>query len=225
MLQLLIDASLPAALYMLISMNKKVSAGAISDGLVAGGGLCMRVLALVILLTSTLGAQATDYRRYISKSALPLHDILLKKQFLIIPDPQACKINGLIRGYFISRYRAIYLCVDNLLKDPRLGDIDGKNKFNDARKQLSTTLTHEAIHVAQWCKGSKDWTLFGSKYQVDLGGFGDTALNPSTNFRGNKQSEKEAYFLENKPKIAMEAIDIYCQPLLLDRQRLEDEQE
>ena len=184
----------------------------------------MRFLALLILFASTAGAQATDYRKYISKGALPLHDLLIRKQFLIIPNPPPCKSNRLIRGYFISRYRAIYLCVDNLLEDPRLGDIDGRNKFNDARKQLSTTLTHEAIHVAQWCKGSKDWTLFGSKYQGELGGFGDTALNPSSYFRGNKQSEKEAYLLEGKPKIAMEAIDIYCQPLLLDRQPLEDEQ-
>ena len=185
----------------------------------------MRVLALLILLTSTLGAQATDYRRYISKRVLPLHDLLLKKQFLVIPDPPTCKNNRLKRGYFISRCREIYLCVDNLLEDSRLGDIDGRNKFNDARKQLSTTLTHEAIHVAQWCRGSKDWTLFGSKYQGEIGGFGDTALNPSANFRGNKQSEKEAYLLESKPKIAIEAIDIYCQPLLLERQRFEDEQE
>ena len=185
----------------------------------------MPLLALLILLTSTLGAQATDYRRYISKSVLPLHDLLLEKQFLVIIDPPTCKANRLIRGYFISRYRAIYLCVESLLEDPRLGDIDGRNKFNDARKQLSTTLTHEAIHVAQWCKGSKDWTLFGSEYQGELGGFGDTALNPSANFRGNMQSEKEAYLLESKPKIAIEAIDIYCQPLLLERQRFEDEQE
>ena len=175
--------------------------------------LSMRLLALLILFTSTLGAQATDYLRYISQRALPLHDLLLKKQFLIIPNPPTCKTNRLMRAYFISRYRAIYLCLDNLLEDPRLGDINGRNKFNDARKQLSTTLTHEAIHVAQWCKGSKDWTLFGSKYQGELGGFGDTALNPSANFRGNKQSEKEAYLLESKPEIAMEAIDIFCQPL------------
>ena len=182
----------------------------------------MRILVLLMLLASALGAQAQDYRRYISKSVMPLSDLLLKKQFLVISDPPTCKTNGLMRGYFISRYRAIYLCVDNLLKDPRLGDVNGRNKLNDVRKQLSKTLTHEAIHVAQWCKGSKDWTLFGSKYQAELGGFGDTALNPSANFRGNKQSEKEAYLLESKPEIAMEAIDIYCQPLLLDRQRIED---
>ena len=203
---------------MMISTNEKDSASVIRDSLVDRTGSRMRVLALLILLTSTLSAQATDYRRYISKSVLPLHDLLLRKQFLIISDPPTCKSNRLIRGYFISRYRAIYLCLDNLLEDPRLGDIDGRNKFNDARKQLSTTLTHEAIHVAQWCKSSKDWTLFGSKYQGELGGFGDTALNPSANFRGNKQSEKEAYLLEKKPTIAMEAIDIYCHPLSLHHQ-------
>ena len=210
---------------MLISSNHEDSAAVLSDARVIKKRLSMRVLALFILLTSTLGAQATEYRRYISKSVLPLHDLLLKKHFLVITDPPTCKTNGLIRGYFISRYRAIYLCVENILKDPRLGDIDGRNKFNDARKQLSKTLTHEAVHAAQWCKGSKDWTLFGSKYQGELGGFGDTALNPSANFRGNKQSEKEAYLLESKPEIAMEAIDIYCQALQLERKRLEDEKE
>ena len=203
---------------MMISTNEKDSAAVIGDSLVNRKGSRMRVLALLILLTSTLSAQATDYRRYISKSVLPLHDLLLRKQFLIIPDPPTCKSNRLMRGYFISRYRAIYLCLDNLLEDPRLGDIDGRNKSNDARKQLSRTLTHEAIHVAQWCKGSKDWTLFGIKYQSEIGGFGDTAFNPSANFRGNKKSEREAYLLENKPDIAMEAIDIYCQPLPLHHQ-------
>ena len=203
---------------MLISTNEEVSAAALSDGLVVRKRLSMRLVALLILLTSTLSAEAADYRRYLNKSVLPLHDLLLRKQFLIIPDPPTCKTNRLIRGYFISRYRAIYLCLDNLLEDPRLGDIDGRNKSIDARKQLSRTLTHEAIHVAQWCKGSKDWTLFGLKYQSEIGGFGNTALNPSANFRGNKKSEKEAYLLENKPDIAMEAIDTYCQPLPLHHQ-------
>ena len=198
---------------MRISTNEEVSAAILIDSLVARKQMIMRFLALLILLTLSISAEAKDYRRYISKSVSPLHDLLLKKQFLIIPDPPACKTNRLMRGYFISRYRAIYLCVDNLLEDPRLGDLDGRNKSKDARKQLSRTLTHEAIHVAQWCKGSKDWTLFDLKYQGGLGGFGDTALNPSANLRGNRSSEKEAYLLETKPHIAMEAIDIYCQPL------------
>ena len=173
----------------------------------------MRVLVLLVLVTSAFRAQATDYHQYINKDVLPLHDLLLRRQFLIISNPPTCKTNRLMRGYFISRYRAIYLCVDNLLMDPRLGDIDGRNKSQDAKKQLSKTLTHEAIHVAQWCKGSKDWTLFKLKDQGGLGGFGDTALNRSENFSGNKNSEKEAYLLESQPKIAMEAINIYCQPL------------
>ena len=80
-------------------------------------------LCLLILLTSGLSTRAADYRRYINKRTRPLHDLLIKKQFLIIANPPTCKTNHLMRGYFISGYRAIYLCVDNLLEDPRLGDI------------------------------------------------------------------------------------------------------
>ena len=97
----------------------------------------MHIFVLLILLTSGLSTQAADYRRYINKRTRPLHDLLIKKQFLIIANPPTCKTNHLMRGYFISRYRAIYLCVDNLLEDPRLGDISGRDKFNDAKKQLS----------------------------------------------------------------------------------------
>ena len=175
----------------------------------------MRVFFLLILIASGLSAQAKDYRQFISKSVMPLHDLLLKKQFLIISDPPTCRKNNLLRGYFISRYRAIYLCLDNLLKDPRLGDIYGRNRSSDAKIELSKTLTHEAVHAAQWCKGSKDWTLFNRSGGIGLGGFGDTALNPAASFRGNRKSEKEAYLLESHPEIAMEAIDLYCRPLLL----------
>jgi hypothetical protein len=180
------------------------------------GGRTMNILVLLILLTSGLSTHAADYRRYINKRTRPLHDLLLKKQFLIIPNPPTCETNHLIRGYFISRYRAIYLCVDNLLEDPRLGDISGREKFNDARKQLSTTLTHEAVHAAQWCKGSKDWTLFNLSGSGTLGGFRDSALDSSAKIRGNRRSEKEAYLLESKPEIVMEAFDLYCRALSLE---------
>ena len=179
----------------------------------------MHIFVLLILLTSGLSTQAADYRRYINKRTRPLHDLLIKKQFLIIANPPTCKTNHLIRGYFISRYRAIYLCVDNLLEDPRLGDISGRDKFNDAKKQLSTTLTHEAVHAAQWCKGSKDWTLFNLSGSGTLGGFRDSALDSSTKIRGNRKSEKEAYLLESKPDIVMEAFDLYCQALSLGERK------
>ena len=149
----------------------------------------MHILFLLILLTSGLSTPAANYRRYINKRVRPLHDLLLKKQFLVITNPPTCKTNHLLRGYFISRYRA--------------------------RKQLSTTLTHEAVHAAQWCKGSKDWTLFNLSGSRTLGGFGDSALDSSAKIRGNRRSEKEAYLLESKPEIVMEAFDLYCQPLSL----------
>ena len=48
-----------------------------------------------------------------------------------------------------------------------------------------------------------------------LGGFRDSALDSSTKTRGNRKSEKEAYLLESKPDIVMEAFDLYCQALSL----------
>ena len=168
----------------------------------------MHILILLILLTSGLSTQASDYRRYINKRVRPLHDLLLQKHFLVIPNPPTCETNHLMRGYFISRYRAIYLCLDNLLEDPRLGDVSGRGKFNDAKKQLSTTLTHEAVHAAQWCKGSKDWTLFNLRGSSTLGGFRDSALDSSTKIKVTEGQKKKPIYSKVSLKLWKHSICI-----------------
>ena len=141
---------------------------------------------------------------------IPLGDKLFEVNIVFPQDPPMLEKNKLIRGFFYSKYRAIYLCVDNLLKDSRLGDINGSGKENDARFQLSRTLVHEAVHAAQWCKGREDWTLFDHDVIKGLGGFGGSALDKSSKYKGNERSEYEAYLLENDPALVLELFSLYC---------------
>ena len=108
-------------------------------------------------------SRAENYLNFLSKEVMPLHDKLFETNFVVSQDPPICEKNRLIRGFFFSKYRAIYLCLENLLEDPRLGNIDGSGKDKDARFQLSRTLTHEAVHAAQTCRTGKlqtiGWTL------------------------------------------------------------------
>ena len=100
--------------------------------------------------------------------------------------------------------------MENLLEDPRLGNIDGSGKDKDARFQLSRTLTHEAVHAAQWCRGREDWTLFDRDATRGFSGFGDSALDKAAEYRGNRRSEYEAYLLENDPDLVHDLFGIYC---------------
>ena len=171
----------------------------------------LRLLALLTMLSLAPISRAETYLDFLSKEVKPLHAKIFEANFLVSQDPPMCEKNKLIRGFFYSKYRAIYLCLENLLDDPRLGNIDGSGKDTDARFQLSRTLTHEAVHAAQWCKGRDDWTLFDHDEAKGFNGFGDIALEKASEYRGNRRSEYEAYLLENDPDLVHDMFGIYCE--------------
>ena len=166
------------------------------------------VLAMILALAPI--SRAETYIDFLSKEVIPLHDKLFETNFVVSQDPPMCEKNKLIRGFFYSKYRAIYLCLENLLEDPRLGDINGSDKEKDARFQLSRTLAHEAVHAAQWCKGREDWTLFDHDVTKGFGGFRDSALDKASKYKGNRKSEYEAYLLENDPALVLDLFSLYC---------------
>lgn len=169
-----------------------------------------RLLALLTILSLAPISRAETYLDFLSKEIMPLHAKIFEANFVVSQDPPMCDKNKLIRGFFYSKYRAIYLCLENLLDDPRLGNIDGSGKEQDARFQLSRTLAHEAVHAAQWCRGRKDWTLFDHDATKGFGGFGDSALDKAAEYRGNRRSEYEAYLLENDPDLVHDLFSTYC---------------
>ena len=170
----------------------------------------IRFLALLTMLSMAPSSRAETYLDFLSKEVMHLHDKIFETNFVVSQDPPMCNKNKLIRGFFYSKYRAIYLCLENLLDDPRLGNIDGSGKDKDARFQLSRTLTHEAVHAAQWCRGREDWTLFDRDATRGFSGFGDSALDKAAEYTGNRRSEYEAYLLENDPDLVHDLFSIYC---------------
>ena len=170
----------------------------------------IRLVALLTMLSLGPISRAGTYLDFLSKEVMPLHNKIFKANFVVSQDPPMCEKNKLIRGIFYSKYRAIYLCLENLLDDPRLGNIDGSGKEKDARFQLSRTLTHEAVHAAQWCRGRDDWTLFDHDATKGFGGFGDSALDGAADFSGNRSSEYEAYLLENDATLVYDLLSLYC---------------
>ena len=142
------------------------------------------LIILLMMLALAPISRAESYLNFLSEEVMPLHDKLLKTNFVVSQDPPICQKNKLIRGLFLSEYRAIYLCLENLLEDPRLGNIDGSARDKDAMLQLTRTLAHEAVHAAQWCRGREDWTLFDHDATKGFGGFGDSALDKAAEDRG-----------------------------------------
>ena len=173
----------------------------------------MHILILLILLTSGLSTQASDYRRYINKRVRPLHDLLLQKHFLVIPNPPTCETNHLMRGYFISRYRAIYLMLRQPSRRPKTGRRFRKRQVQRCKKAAEYNPHTRGCSCRPMVQRFQRLDTFNLEEQHALEDSETQRLTRPQRLEVTEGQKKETYLLESQPEIVMEAFDLYCQPL------------
>ena len=122
-----------------------------------------------------------------------------------------CLLGKKYFGFLKKEQKRVVICTMNA-KDiggyliPRTID---RSNYSPTKIYINRALRHEAIHVAQGCNNGevlnmiKDKNLKMNKYKLE-------ALKGSTLISGNQMKEEEAYTLEDKPKLVIEALKKYC---------------
>ena len=78
----------------------------------------------------------------------------------------------------------------------------------DVKKYVNQTLLHEAVHVVQLCKNNKP--LGYNIRNMHLTPIKNQFLENSTKFSGSTKKEREAYWLEDKPRRIKSLLRKYC---------------
>ena len=120
-----------------------------------------------------------------------------------------CLLNEKYAGFLKKREKTIVICTNNAKKQE--GYKKKINKHSDifARTaiHIKKALRHEVVHVAQECndgnllKINKRLTINQAKY---------AALKGSRKISGEEEKEKQAYILEDKPKLLKRELERYC---------------
>ena len=111
----------------------------------------------------------------------------------VLENSQLCKKYTELFGY--TQPSKFVVCTDNI-----------KNKISPVSFYVNETVYHEAVHIAQSCKGEAlgvENPLLESRKQKDV--------NNSLKYnKGAYTYEVEAYYLEDKPELVLSYLKKYC---------------
>ena len=138
-------------------------------------------------------------------------NLIYKAGFSVEENTPLCLLGDKFFGFYKKKQKTIVICTNNAMK---IGGYSiSRNKVHDDFSQTSIyikkALRHEAVHVAQSCNNGKPLNINGGKgyklhpYKVD-------ALKNSTMMSGNREKEHEAYWMEDRPKLVIQALKKYC---------------
>ena len=132
-----------------------------------------------------------EFLLYLTSTGQEIINKVQSMNYNVTQNSAICR-NADIFGYKSSR--EFIVCLSNI-----------KNGISPVKHYVNETVYHEAVHVAQSCKGN---TLGIS---TPLSQYKNTDVNNSIKIsRGNHIYEREAYYLEDKPKEVLKYLKKYC---------------
>ena len=120
-----------------------------------------------------------------------------------------CLLGEKYVGFLKKRQKTIIICTNNAKKKEGYTLLRNMNSdtFERTAKHIKKALRHEAVHVAQECNGGK---LLDIKKGLSMNPAKIDALKGSKKISGEEEKEKQAYILEDKPKLLKKEFEKYC---------------
>ena len=150
-----------------------------------------------------------EFIEFLDRDEIEIIKIVEKAGYSIEENLPLCLISEKYVGFLKKREKTIIICTDNAKKKEGykpLRKIDS-DKFERTSIHIKKALRHEAVHVAQECNGGK---LLDIKRKLSMNPAKNIALKGSTNISGEKEKERQAYILEDKPRLVKNELLKYC---------------
>ncbi len=137
-------------------------------------------------------------------------DLIYKANFSVEENTPLCLLGEKFFGFLKKKQRKVVICTKNAMNIG--GYFIPKSRgedYNQTSIYIRTALRHEAVHVAQSCNNGQPLNLFKDK-KIKLHPYKKDALKKSTLVSGSREKEREAYWMEDKPKLVRSALIKYC---------------
>ena len=155
-----------------------------------------------------------EYANFLNANAKIVHNQVLKAGYQIRENSPYCLMTKKTLALHDGKAKIIYLCTQNLKNilywDAPVGPrtVLSKSRQKEASFFMSKALTHEAVHVAQYCNSGK--LIAPDKSSTVVSKFKSAAIELSLAIGGTREREEEAYALETNPIFVVNALEKYC---------------
>tara|TARA_Y100001968_G_scaffold91027_1_gene81865 strand:+ start:561 stop:1025 length:465 start_codon:yes stop_codon:yes gene_type:complete len=114
-------------------------------------------------------------------------------------------------GFLNKRKKEIIICTSNAKKREGYSDRLQRNKSNAIYERtalhIKKAIRHEAVHVAQECNNGNTLKI---DRKLSINPSKINALKGSIRISGEEEKERQAYILEDKPKLIKNELRKYC---------------
>ena len=150
-----------------------------------------------------------EFIEYLDKIEVEIIKIVEQAGYKTRENTQLCLIGDEYVGFLNKSKKEIIICTNNAKRREVFtpGRIKDKDTFRRVALHIKKALRHEAIHVAQECNNGKLLKI-DDKLSMNISKL--KALNGSIKISGDEEKERQAYILENKPKMVKKELMKYC---------------
>ena len=150
-----------------------------------------------------------EFIQFLDREEIELLRMVEKAGYSTEENTPLCLLGEKYVGFLRKKQRTIIICTDNAKKKEGYTLRRNMNYdiFERTAKHIKKALRHEAVHVAQECNGGK---LLDIKKTLSMNPAKNEALIGSKKISGEEEKERQAYILEDKPKLLKRELEKYC---------------
>ena len=150
-----------------------------------------------------------EFIAFLDKNEVEIIRLIEKAGYAMEENTPLCLIGKDYVGFMNKKDKRLVICTNNVKQ--RVGSTNIKLKRTDSLHKISIhikkALRHEAVHIAQECNNGN---LLNVNKKLRLNPAKLNALKGSMKISGEEEKEKEAYILEDRPKLVINELKKYC---------------
>ena len=150
-----------------------------------------------------------EFVDFLDRTELEIIKLVEQAGYNTVENTPLCLASNNYVGFLNKRKKVLIICTDNAKKREGYTILRKRDKdsFERTALHLKKALRHEAVHVAQECNDGK---LLSIEKHLSMSPSKINALKESIKISGEEEKERQAYILENKPKLVVKELKKYC---------------
>ena len=150
-----------------------------------------------------------EFIQFLDNIEIEIIRMVEKVGYSIEENTPLCLSSDNYVGFLRKKEKTIVICTENAKKREGYTLLSKRdtNRFERTATHLKKALRHESIHVAQECNDGK---LLKIDKKLSMNTSKTEALNGSVRISGEEEKERQAYILEDKPRLIKNELKKYC---------------
>ena len=150
-----------------------------------------------------------EFIQFLDRVEIEIIRMVEKAGYSIEENTSLCLASKEYVGFLKKRQKKIIICTENAKKKENYRPLNNirTDRFERTARHIKKALRHEAVHVAQECNNGK---LLNINKNLLFNPAKNKALKGSKKISGEEEKERQAYILEDKPKLLKKEIQKYC---------------